>query len=131
MRHQDNYCVEAPLEQFASCWIPLVDVDERNGCLSIFPGSHKAGMLPVRSLQVDQIRATYPNMREETIIPQNEKGVLLPAKRGTGIFLHGSVVHESGSNLSDKFRYALLCTYKRKGAPFRPGNTAKRIEIDL
>jgi ectoine hydroxylase-related dioxygenase (phytanoyl-CoA dioxygenase family) len=131
MRHQDNYCVEAPVEEFASCWIPLVDVDEKNGCLKIYPGSHRSGMLPVRSLDSTEIRSNFSNIREEAVLPDEMQGVFLPAKRGSGIFLHGSVVHESGSNDGDAFRYAFLATYTRKGAPFRPGNTCKRYEIDL
>lgn len=131
MRHQDNYCVEAPDGQFASCWIPLVDVDEANGCLTIFPGSHAGGMRPVRPLGPEEIRATYPNMREETFLAPDFRGVALPLRRGTGVFLHGAAVHESGPNRTRGFRYAFLATYLRKGAPFRPGNTARRQEIDL
>lgn len=131
MRHQDNFCVEAPVEQFASCWIPLVDVDETNGCLTVFPGSHRQGMLPVRTLAPHEIRATYRNMLEETVLAPGEKGIALPLKRGAGVFLHGAVVHESGPNRAQDFRYAFLGTYLRKGASFRPGNTANRHEIDL
>lgn len=131
MRHQDNYCVEAPIEQFASCWIPLVDVDETNGCLTVFPGSHRQGMLPVRPLAPHEVRATYPNMLEETVVAPDATGIALPLKRGTGVFLHGAVVHESGPNRAQDFRYAFLGTYLRKGASFRPGNTARRHEIDL
>jgi ectoine hydroxylase-related dioxygenase (phytanoyl-CoA dioxygenase family) len=131
MRHQDNYCVEAPDEQFGSCWIPLVDVDETNGCLVIYPGSHRWGMLPVRPLAPHEIRETYRNMLEETTLPPDAVGLTLPAKRGTGIFLHAAVVHESGPNRSAEFRYAFLGTYMRRGASFRPGNTAKREPIDL
>lgn len=131
MRHQDNYCVEAPTEQFASCWVPLVDVDDINGCLRMYPGTHRTGMLPVRPLADDEIRDTFRNMREETVIPGESPGINLHARRGTGIFLHGAVVHESLRNRSASFRYAFLGSYMRKGAKFRPGNTARRYEIAL
>ena len=49
----------------------------------------------------------------------------------TGVFLDGALVHESLPNAMPENRYAFLATYLRKGAPFRPGNTAKREEVDL
>jgi len=131
MRHQDNYCVEAPVEGFASCWIPLVDVNDHNGCLRVYPGTHRTGILPVRPLAADELRDTFRNMGEETVIARDAPGINLEVKRGTGIFLHGSIVHESLRNKSRDFRYAFLGSYARRGAPFRPGNTAKRYAIDL
>ena len=131
MRHQDNFCVEAPVEHFASCWIPLVDVNDRNGCLRVYPGTHRTGILPVRTLAKDELRDTFRNMGEETVIAGDAPGVNLAVKRGTGIFLHGSVVHESLRNQSSDFRYAFLGSYAKRGVPFRPGNTAKRYAIDL
>jgi hypothetical protein len=41
------------------------------------------------------------------------------------------LVHASNNNISKDFRYALLCTYIKKGANFRPGNTAKRKSFGL
>ena len=32
--------------QILTVWIPMVDVDEQNGCLQIVPGSHKQGLRP-------------------------------------------------------------------------------------
>ena len=34
--------------QILTVWIPMVDVDERNGCLQVIPGSHKQGLRPPR-----------------------------------------------------------------------------------
>ena len=41
------------------------------------------------------------------------------------------LVHASNNNISKDFRHALLCTYIKKGANFRPGNTAKRKSFGL
>ena len=32
--------------QILTVWIPMVDVDEQNGCLQVIPGSHKQGLRP-------------------------------------------------------------------------------------
>ena len=34
--------------QILTVWIPMVDVDERNGCLQVISGSHKQGLRPPR-----------------------------------------------------------------------------------
>lgn len=52
-------------------------------------------------------------------------------KRGSILFMDGDFPHASGHNQTQDFRYALLLTYIRKGFPFRPGNTAKRSEVDV
>ena len=132
MKHQDNYCVEAPDGMFASCWIPLIDVDAENGCLMVYPGTHKSGLVDVRPLCKAEIRATYPNILEEAcVLSDSAKPVVLPLTRGTGVFLDGALVHESLPNTKPAKRYAFLATYLRKGAPFRPGYTAKREEVEL
>ena len=49
--HQDSFYYGGqirPQLQILSVWIPLVDVDERNGCLRLVPGSHRFGAIPKR-----------------------------------------------------------------------------------
>ena len=45
--HQDTQYYGNPTQHLhvISVWIPLVDVDERNGCLHLLPGSHRWGLL--------------------------------------------------------------------------------------
>ena len=49
--HQDSGYYGAATEKhhILSLWIPLVDVDEVNGCLQMMPGSHRWGLLPTMS----------------------------------------------------------------------------------
>jgi ectoine hydroxylase-related dioxygenase (phytanoyl-CoA dioxygenase family) len=47
------------------------------------------------------------------------------------LLLHGEVVHGSHPNRSAGLRQALLMTYIRRGAAFRPGLTQKRTEVFL
>ena len=43
--HQDNGYTFIEPQQYVTCWTPLVDVDEENGCPMIAPGVHKLGTL--------------------------------------------------------------------------------------
>jgi len=131
-KHQDNYFVEAPDDSFASAWIALTDVSPENGGLYGYPGSHKEGRLPVRPIDVGVVAGQDPNANnEETIIPDRYQAVDIMARTGSVVFLHSQFVHASRANNSQDFRYALLCTYIREGAPFRPGRYAQRGPIPL
>ena len=52
-------------------------------------------------------------------------------KKGSVMIIHSWLVHASNDNLSNKNRYALLCTYIKKDASFRAGNYAKRESFNL
>jgi ectoine hydroxylase-related dioxygenase (phytanoyl-CoA dioxygenase family) len=129
--HQDNYCVEAPNDDFASCWVALTDVAPENGAVVVYPGSHKEGSLPVEKMSSTDISDDYSNILDRTICPPQYQPLTVSVKRGDALFLHGDIVHRSLKNTSDKFRFAHLGTYLRRGSPFRPGNSARRYEIDL
>ena len=130
--HQDNYFVEAPIGAFASAWTPMVDVTPERGGLIIFPKSHQAGPLPVVPTGKARDGAQDPNAtREEVVLPPQYEPLHISVPRGATVFIHGHLVHSSNQNRSDVFRRVLLCTYIRSGETFRPGNTAKRTEVEL
>jgi ectoine hydroxylase-related dioxygenase (phytanoyl-CoA dioxygenase family) len=133
-RHQDNFYVEAGSQAFLSIWSAMTDVTPAMGGLVVYPGSHKFGRLPTRALAGDSGPNQDPNANnEEAVLPQSiaQEGLRVSIPRGAVVLLHADVVHSSLTNQSDRFRYALLCTYLRKGTAFRPGRSAKREEIDL
>jgi ectoine hydroxylase-related dioxygenase (phytanoyl-CoA dioxygenase family) len=131
-RHQDNFFVEAPEDAFASAWISLVDVTSHNGGLYGFPGTHRCGRLPVRKISVPAESNQDPNSsNEETILPGEQTPVNIDVPRGSVVFLHACFVHGSHPNTSAQNRFAMLCTYARMGASFRPGRNARREPIDL
>jgi phytanoyl-CoA hydroxylase len=132
-RHQDNYYVEAPPNAFASAWTALQDVTVENGALIFYPGTHREATLPVEACPDHRIQdGQDPNANKvQAVLPPGYKGVDCPVRRGDTVFLHGHTVHSSHPNRSDSFRRALLMTYLRRGVPFRPGNNAKRSEVDV
>ncbi len=133
-RHQDNFYVEAGSHAFLSIWSAMTDVTPEMGGLVVFPGSHRFGRLPTRPLAGNSGPNQDPNANnEEAILPAAvaHDGVQVSVPKGAIVVLHADVVHSSLTNRSDRFRYALLCTYLRRGAAFRPGRSARREEIDL
>jgi phytanoyl-CoA hydroxylase len=132
--HQDNFYVEAPSHGFLSIWSAMTAVTEEMGGLYLYPGSHRYGRLPVRKSDGAAGPNQDPNARnEETVLPDMvfSEPASIPVPKGAAVVLHGDVVHGSLDNRSEKFRCALLCTYLRKGTPFRAGRFARREEIDL
>ena len=98
------------------------------------PAATMSKLLPVRPAGALPAVHQSPNASsEESILPDAAIVEPLPviAAKGETVILHGDLVHGSLDNRSNRFRYALLCTYIRKGTPFRAGRSAKRKEIEL
>jgi len=130
--HQDNFFVEAPEDAFASAWLALVDVAPGNGALYLYPGVHKKGLLPIEKLQGPANPNQDPNATAQAaLLPPGSPTADASLRRGDVLFIHGFAPHGSHTNVSSGWRYALLNTYIRRGAPFRPGRYAGRTEVDL
>lgn len=130
--HQDNHYVEAKPDAFASAWSPMVDVSRANGTLVIYPGTHREPILPLRDLEAPPDAGNDINAhKQECIVPPQYKPMDVVIKAGDVAFIHGHIVHSSHQNTSNDFRCVLLNTYLRAGEKFRPGNTAKRAEVDV
>lgn len=106
--HTDSTFINTkPISCFGA-WIALEDADQNNGCLLVIPGSHKG---PLQNLF---IRTGNKHMTE--LIPTDnnkvtwdeKKLIPLEVKKGTLVLLHGSVVHASSLNRSDRSRHAFV-----------------------
>jgi len=131
--HQDNYFVQGGAGTFLSTWTALTDIASDMGALYVFPCSHRFDLLPVRETAISASPHQDPNaVARETVLPQSiAEPVALTMSKGETVILDGNLVHGSRDNKSDRFRHALLCTYIRKGEPFREGYSAKRSPIEL
>ncbi|HLB41355.1 MAG TPA: phytanoyl-CoA dioxygenase family protein [Gammaproteobacteria bacterium] len=130
--HQDNFYVEATYGVFASAWIALTDVYPEKGGLIIYPGSHKTGKLPVRKLNFATDISQDPNANnEEVMVPPQCTRCDITISKGAILFIHGHLVHGSNTNITNEWRYVLLCTYIKEGEDFRSGRYAKREEVQL
>ncbi|MGA2052318.1 MAG: phytanoyl-CoA dioxygenase family protein [Opitutales bacterium] len=130
--HQDNFYVEAKQDAFASAWSPLVDVSPFGGGLVIYPGTHLEPILPVEDIEaVVEVGQDKNAHRQQVVLPKKYQPVDVVCSAGSVVFIHGHIVHSSHKNQSNVFRRVLLSTYLRAGEKFRPGNTAKRTELDV
>ena len=93
-----------------SLWIPLVDVDEHNGCMQVLPGSHRWGLRPVES---DDEGHHIPT---EDIESRGEI-VTLPMKAGDIFACHNLTFHRSLMNQSDDIRWSIDLRYSEIGRP--------------
>jgi len=131
--HQDNHYVEADRDSFASAWAALDDVYSANGALIVYPGSQRLPLLTPEAVPGAHPHATqaFNALRRRVVVPPGYAPATLEVPRGAVIFLHGHLLHGSNENHSSRPRAALLCTYIRRGASFRRGNSAQRCEIDV
>ena len=81
-------------------WIPLHDVDARNGCLHVVPGSHRLSTLPRGSghhrFPLDPVIAHL----------KANRSVAAPLRRGTAVLYDSRTLHWSTGNETDSERSA-------------------------
>jgi len=106
--HQDSFYYgsaanDDTVYKILSFWIPLVDVDEHNGCMQVIPQSHKWGLIPCKKTG-DKI---------EPVENVEEKGEVVTARMKAGdvlifnqLTMHRSLPHNStGVRWSIDIRY--------------------------
>ena len=104
--HQDNGYTFIEPQQYLTLWIPLVDVDEQNGCPWIAPGVHKRGTL--------EHWLTGIGLKCMEDVPD---AVSVPGKAGDVIAFSSLAPHRTGPNLvTGSVRKAYILQYAPDGA---------------
>lgn len=104
-------------------WTALDDVPPESGCVEVFPGSHRGGL----------VRPSGGNVPRDVVdaAGAEARAIQLPARAGDGYLIHNHVWHRSGVNTTGQPRRALTVCYmdaatrclRKKHAPrtfFRP-----------
>ncbi|XP_054715239.1 LOW QUALITY PROTEIN: phytanoyl-CoA dioxygenase domain-containing protein 1-like [Uloborus diversus] len=124
--HQDStfLCTEPQL--LFGIWIPLEDATIENGCLWFIPGSHNnevfqrfvrnPGNTPIMSM-----KGKIPEMDDNLYVP-------VPAKKGDLVLIHGSVLHKSGKNNSNKAHIAYTYHVVERDAEWSKDNWLQPTE---
>src|SRR6185437_6510086 len=86
--HQDNGYTFIEPQQYLTCWIPLVDVDEENGCPWIAPGLHKLGTLQHWVSDIGLV-----------CLKDAPGAVAAPARAGDIVVFSSLAPHRTGPNL--------------------------------
>ena len=108
--HQDFVHIQGTPDVWTA-WLPLGDCPHRMGGLSVLPGSHKFGVLPVsRSLGAGGLRAHFDTIGGEWVSS--------PFDNGDVLFFHSHTVHRGLPNLSgNRMRLSVDFRYQRASAP--------------
>ena len=111
--HQDShyYGGETAGFQVLTVWIPLVDVDEQNGCLRVVPGSHHLGKVAARHVESGQL--TPAEAVEHYGEPRS-----VPMKSGDVLILSHLTLHASGQNTTDLVRWSIDLRYSPTSQSF-------------
>jgi len=99
--HQDEgYWGRNLDERGVTCWLPLQDVDARNGCMHFIDRSHKDGVLEHRQPEHVQSDLLFCE-------PDLARAVSCPIRAGSVTFHHGKTPHMTPANRSDAWRSAV------------------------
>ena len=120
--HQDNGVVlpEADETEMLTVWFPLWDATVENGCLIVWPESHRKGLMD-HCPAYDGLQIPRKLIRDE--------GLSVPLKRGDALFMHKLTFHASHPNLSNNVRWSFDLRYNPIGQPtgrgYYPGFVAR------
>lgn len=129
--HQDNAYPKSKGE-YITINIALKPMDVENGCLYMFPGSHKEGLYPCEeTVSYREIPGSNPGNTVAADVLARFPRVDLPIGQGGVLFMHGDCVHGSYPNNSNRSRPLYSISYISKGAEFIPGKNANRTAIEL
>ena len=120
--HQDNGYSFVEPQQYLTFWIPLVDVDETNGCPWIMPGLHRMGTLAHRQTDIGLL-----------CLDEAEGAVAAPARIGDIVVFSSLAPHRTGPNLQPgTVRKAYILQYAPDGAVVRmaDGSTVPQSDPD-
>jgi len=108
--HQDEgYWGRNLWDRGITCWIPLLDVDARNGCMHFIDGGHLEGVRPHRL--VDGVQSDLL-----TCDVDESKTVVCPIARGAVTFHHSKTPHMTTANTSSTWRKAVTNHMQEDGA---------------
>jgi ectoine hydroxylase-related dioxygenase (phytanoyl-CoA dioxygenase family) len=119
--HQDkSYWPDANSNPVITVWIPLVDATHENGCLHIWPRTHRTRLM---SYHAEQRTGTkYTEIDEEHLAGARREAVPLPLRAGGAIVFNDRCVHMSTPNRSDHVRWSVDLRYQPTDQDPMPGH---------
>ena len=101
--HQDEgYWGRNLIDNGLTCWFPLQDVDETNGCMHFIDGGHKDGVLEHRI--VEGVKSDLLTCMDHV---DEARKVACVIKRGDVTFHHSATPHMTTANVGNAYRKAL------------------------
>jgi phytanoyl-CoA hydroxylase len=110
--HQDrSYWPNANWNPVITVWIPLVDTDKVNGCLHVWPRTHKTRLIEYHREGHTGTGYTEIDLKEKA----DRHAVALPVKAGSAIVFNDRCVHSSTPNRSNHVRWSVDLRYQPIG----------------
>ena len=103
--HQDWSFVDESENVSLNCWIPLCDINDKNGAIYVLPGSHFTHFEAYRSPSIKFFFKDNEDIVHKKLKP-------LYVKAGQAIFINHSLVHYSPPNLTNEIRKAVVVGIK-------------------
>lgn len=107
--HQDWNFVDESKHWSLNMWLPLIDVDENNGAISVIKGSHRF-MPTFRGSGTPEVYGHLMPLAESFLEP-------ISMKAGDAIFFFHNLLHSSTRNQSGEARVCIGTTITERSAP--------------
>ena len=104
--HQDNFYLRVEPGTCVAAWMALDACDEENGCMWMVPGSHR---MPLLCTERADTRVSFTDV--QVPVPPHLPRRAIVMEAGDVVFFHGSTIHGSTPNRSQRFRRALIAHY--------------------
>lgn len=107
--HDDSTFLYTNPKSAMGLWFPMEDCDVENGCLSFVPGSHKKNPVNKRLVRApgggtEMVKISgHGDQAEIDWMQEDVEWVPMPVKVGDLVLIHGSVIHRSERNLSQRY----------------------------
>ncbi|RAP76572.1 phytanoyl-CoA dioxygenase family protein [Paenibacillus montanisoli] len=121
--HQDGYYYggrDAGSKDFIvlSIWVPLVDVDERNGCLQVIPGSTNWGLIN------DYVKTEGGHVACAADVEARGEVVTVPMKAGDLLVFDQFTFHRTLPNQAEEIRWSIDLRFSPADQPLTWHNNA-------
>jgi len=115
--HQDrSYWPKANWNPVITVWIPFVDTNEVNGCLHVWPRTHKTQLIPYHQESYTGTGYTEIDLKEKA----DRHALPLPVKAGSAILFNDRCIHMSTPNRSNHVRWSVDLRYQPTGQERMP-----------
>lgn len=120
--HQDlRYFALRPEASIVGTWTAMGPVTRENGCLSLIPGSHRAGLLNHLAPDWEYVNGGFFAAQGVDL----DQRVHLEMESGDTVLLHPLVLHGSGRNRSPDFRRAISVHFASQDCVRPPGRRSR------
>jgi ectoine hydroxylase-related dioxygenase (phytanoyl-CoA dioxygenase family) len=116
--HQDYYYWQGKKANQVACFLCIDPCTVENGCLRVYPGSHKHGLLAHH----EEYHEVTGERHWVCEIPAGCEEVAFIGEPGDVVFFGSLTIHRSEANVSAHSRRGVIFEYDELGnLPFRPG----------